>query len=49
VSAFLLFAAKLLTRLFLVGAVGSLVVIAITFVEDLELFFPDKESKDQIG
>jgi len=49
VSAVLLFAAKLLIVLFLFGIVGSLVVISITFIEDLELFLRDEESKDQIG
>jgi hypothetical protein len=49
VSAFLQSAAKLLGSLFLVGSVGSLVVIAITLVEDLELLFHNEESKGQIG
>ena len=49
VSAFFLFAAKLLILLFLVGIVGSLLVIVVTFIEDLELFLRDEASKNQIG
>jgi len=49
VSALFLFAVKSLVALFLLGMVGSLVVIVITFVEDLELVIRDEESKDQIG
>ena len=48
-SAFLLFAAKLLIFLFLFGIVGSLIVILVTFIEDLELLFQDEESRDQIS
>ena len=48
-SVFLLFVAKLLIFLFLFGIAGSLVVIAVTFVEDLELLLRDEQSKDQIG
>ena len=48
-SVLLQFAAKLLIAIFLVGIAGSLVVILVTFIEDLEIFFQDQESKDQIG
>ena len=48
-SVVLLFAAKLLIFLFLFGIVGSLVVIVVTFIEDLELLLRDEESTDQIG
>jgi hypothetical protein len=47
VIAFVSFAANFLVLLFLVGLAGSLLVIVITFIEDLDLFFPDKEPSDE--
>jgi hypothetical protein len=38
------FAAKIMVVIFLVGAVGSMVVVVISFVEDLELLV---ESDDE--
>jgi hypothetical protein len=45
----LLFAAQILFVLFSAGMVGSFVVIVITFIEDLELFFDSNESKNEAG
>jgi hypothetical protein len=44
VNAGLLFAARILVALFFLGIAGSLIVVVITFVEDLELFVRDKET-----
>jgi hypothetical protein len=46
VNAVLLFATHILIAVFLLGLVGSLIVIMVTFVEDLELLFADEESTD---
>jgi hypothetical protein len=42
----LLSATHILIALFLLGLVGSLIVIVVTFVEDLELLFADEESTE---
>jgi hypothetical protein len=49
VSAVVSFVAEILFVVFLLGILGSFVVIAVTFVEDLGLFIPDKESTDDLG
>jgi hypothetical protein len=49
VSAVVSFVAEILFAVFLLGILGSFVVIAVTFVEDLGLFIPDKESTDDLG
>jgi hypothetical protein len=49
VRALVSFVAEILFFVFLLGIVGSFVVIAVTFVEDLELFIRDKESTDDLG
>ena len=38
--------AEILFVVFLLGIVGSSVVIVVTFIEDLDLFLGDKESND---
>lgn len=43
------FASHFFVVLFLVGLVGSLSVIVITFIEDLELLFDDEESSEPVG
>jgi len=40
--------AGFLVTLFLLGIVGSFVVIVVTFIQDLELLLPDKESTDGV-
>ena len=45
-SAVLQFAAHILIFLFLFGLAGSLIVIGITFIEDLELLIADEESTE---
>ena len=42
------FTAEFCVALFLVGLLGSLVVIVVTFIEDLDLFFEDREPTDQM-
>jgi hypothetical protein len=41
------FGAKVLVVMFLIGIVGSLIVIVITFVQDLDLLFEDEELASQ--
>lgn len=45
-SAVLQFTAHILIFLFLFGLAGSLIVIGITFIEDLELLIADEESTE---
>lgn len=40
---------ELLFAVFLLGIVGSFVVIVVTFIEDLELLLSDKESAHDLG
>lgn len=42
-------AAKVLVAIFFAGTVGSMIVVLITFVEDLALVVPDSESADEDG
>jgi hypothetical protein len=46
VNGVLLSATHILIALFLLGLVGSLIVIVVTFIEDLELLFADEESTE---
>jgi hypothetical protein len=46
VSAAFQFSTHILVALFMLGLVGSFIVIVVTFIEDLELLFADEESTD---
>ena len=48
-SALLSALAEILFVVFILGIVGSFVVIVVTFIEDLDLFLGDKESSDEVG
>jgi hypothetical protein len=47
VSTVLLLAAKSLVVMFFLGIVGSLIVVVVTFVEDLELLYRDEKLTEE--